>query len=76
MSAVRLAFVAAFVVLGVGAPSLLSAQGLPASCTFSDDPISAGAVLVKKVHIDELRTCINDLRAQRSLGAFAGPIRC
>ena len=43
------------------------AQSLPASCTFTDDPVIAGVTVVKAVHVTQLRVCINDVRIQRSL---------
>lgn len=44
---------------------------LPSSCTsFTDDPLAAGVTVIKAVHLTQLRTCIDDLRAQRSLGSF------
>jgi RHS repeat-associated protein len=46
-----------------------SAQSLPASCTFTDDPVAAGVTAVKAAHVSQLRACINDIRAQRSLPA-------
>ncbi len=38
---------------------------------FTDDPLMAGSTLVKAVHVNELRTAIDTLRARFSLAAFA-----
>ncbi|HYC58509.1 MAG TPA: CHRD domain-containing protein [Thermoanaerobaculia bacterium] len=40
------------------------------SIAFTDDPLSPGLTKVKGVHITELRTIINALRANNSLGTF------
>jgi hypothetical protein len=37
---------------------------------FTDDPLSAGVTTVKAVHITELRSRINDLRARFKLGPY------
>jgi hypothetical protein len=37
---------------------------------FTDDPIAANAAVIKKVHIDELRTAINAVRAAVGLSAY------
>jgi subtilisin family serine protease len=47
--------------------SLLWTYGVPATSTFTDDPLSAGATLVKAVHINELRTRIDALRTRFAL---------
>jgi hypothetical protein len=41
-----------------------------AAPTFTDDPLVAGGTLVREVHVTELRTAINNYRAQASLGAY------
>jgi hypothetical protein len=40
------------------------------SAPFTDDPLSAGATVVKAIHITELRSRIDELRARFSLGAY------
>lgn len=43
---------------------------LPSSCTnFTDSALTPGGTTIKAVHLTELRACINDLRAARSLAA-------
>jgi microcystin-dependent protein len=37
---------------------------------FTDDPLTAGSTMIRAVHITELRTRINALRARVNLGAF------
>ncbi len=51
------------------APSIASApqSGPP---TFTDDPLHAGETPIKSIHITELRTAINALRAQRNMSAY------
>jgi hypothetical protein len=39
--------------------------------TFTDDPLTRNVTLVKAVHVLELRSAINSLRAANGLGAFA-----
>lgn len=43
----------------------------PAPAPFTNDPIIAGATLVRAVHITELRARINAIRVARGLGAFS-----
>jgi RHS repeat-associated protein len=59
------------VVIGLGAlPVPVQAQTLPAACTnFTDDPIQPGITTVRAQHLDELRACVNALRAQVLLPA-------
>lgn len=39
--------------------------------TFTDDPLTAGTSVIKAVHITELRSRINAIRAVNGLGAYA-----
>jgi RHS repeat-associated protein len=59
------------VIIAIGAlPNPVHAQTLPAACTnFSDDPVQPGITVVRAQHVDELRACVNALRAQVSLPA-------
>lgn len=58
----------ALLLAGVGVRPV-AAQSLPASCTFSNDPVVTGVTVIKAQHITELRACINDLRLLWSLQA-------
>ena len=54
----------ALLVLALGWPTASLAQ--PANCTtFSDSPQTAGVTTIKAAHFNELRSCINALRATR-----------
>jgi hypothetical protein len=51
---------------------LFPTYGLPTRCqAFTDDPLVAGVTTAKRVHVTELRSHIDWLRARQSLGAFA-----
>src|SRR5687767_4249398 len=67
----RVAALAALVLVGgTLAPRAASAQALPTTCTsFTDHPIQAQATVIRAQYFVELRSCINDLRAQWSLAA-------
>jgi hypothetical protein len=67
----RVTIVLVTVGLIAGTSAQLRAQQLPGSCSFSDDPLTPGATVVRAAHINELRACINDLRTQRALTAIA-----
>jgi hypothetical protein len=48
-----------------------SAAALTVSQSFTDDPLQAGVTAAKAVHITELRTRINAVRAAHGLGAYS-----
>ncbi len=51
-------------------PARAWALTLPASCTsFTDNPLAADSMVIKAVHITQLRTCIADLRTATGLSA-------
>jgi hypothetical protein len=61
---------------GSGAnPSAWSAHDLMTAVSFTDDPIAAFSTVVKAVHVTQLRSAVNSVRALASLGlaAFTNP---
>ena len=57
--------------------SQLSAPDAATTILFTDDPVMAGATAVKSLHITEVRTAVNAVRAAAGLGAATftdGPI--
>ena len=53
-------------------PPTLRASAPPQSGppTFDDDPLQVGQTPIKSIHITQLRTAINDLRARRGYGPY------
>jgi hypothetical protein len=54
---------------GVGTPSAFSAIDAATTVVFTDDPLNAG-LAVKGIHLSELRTAVNALRAAANLAPF------
>jgi hypothetical protein len=52
--------------------SPLSAPDVATTVVFADEPLVAGTTIVKKNHIDQLRTAINAMRTRGGLVALAG----
>jgi hypothetical protein len=66
--------------LDVVADGNMLSSNIDSALLFTDDPVVAGATVVKRVHFDELRLLINALRANAGLAPFsfdssyAGPL--
>jgi hypothetical protein len=54
-----------------GAHVLVTRSAAAAPQTFTDDPIVPGVTVVRAVHVDELRTRINQLRVLRRLAGYS-----
>ena len=52
------------------ADTAVTATFSPTAFAFTDDPLTTGATPVKAVHVLELRTAINTIRADNSLPPF------
>lgn len=52
--------------------SPLSAPDAATTIVFQDDPLVSGSTIVKKNHVDQLRTAVNAMRAAAGLSAMAG----
>lgn len=55
--------------VGAGGTSADSATVLATTVIFTDDPLVAGATVVKSIHLAELRVAVNAVRAQANLAA-------
>lgn len=52
--------------------SPLSAPDVATTVVFQDDPLVAGLTIVKKAHVDQLRTAVNAMRTTAGLSVMAG----
>lgn len=55
--------------VNAGGTSGDSAYDLATTVIFTDDPLMAGLTVIRAIHLAELRTAVNAVRAQASLGA-------
>src|SRR5205085_6703602 len=51
--------------------SAFSNSDLATTVFFTDDPITVGATVIKAIHLTELRSAVNIVRAAAGIGAFS-----